>query len=369
MYLAKKYEGHNISVGIGSTTISLIRKTVVKDLTVTLKTYNIPYVDNKDSNIITIGTVQFFLIATEYPVNIYGYNLHFFLLDELDELSIDRANDCWAAVNERTRLPLPDGGENFIFVSTTAQGYKATYAIYRQLKEKKEKFVLIRGKTKDNIYNKASYYTRLYNLYNENERLAFLEGYFVNLTTGVVYPDFNEDYAVISPIEYSPTCEVFVGQDLNTGYSKATCIVKQDGILYVVKTFSFDIIGNAPETLRNNFPKNDIYWFPDCSAKEILNGYIAEMDTYNINRRFGTQNPSILERIFMVNKLLKTGRLKIFNTCQDLILALKIRQFDKMGKPEKPGGENDPSHLDDSLEYVIFRIVSSDPDFFDISRK
>ena len=36
------------------------------------------------------------------------------------------------------------------------------------------------------------------------------------------------------------------------------------------------------------------------------------------------------------------------------------------GKPEKGQGEKAPDHFCDALEYVIYRIVRSDPDFMNL---
>ena len=37
-----------------------------------------------------------------------------------------------------------------------------------------------------------------------------------------------------------------------------------------------------------------------------------------------------------------------------------------MGQPEKGKGEKDPDHFTDSVRYVIYRIVRSDPDFLNL---
>lgn len=62
------------------------------------------------------------------------------------------------------------------------------------------------------------------------------------------------------------------------------------------------------------------------------------------------------------------GLLYVFDCKEtdELSEALKVRAYDNNGKPEKPGGERDPSHFCDSIEYVIYRIVRSDPDFMDL---
>ena len=94
-------------------------------------------------------------------------------------------------------------------------------------------------------------------------------------------------------------------------------------------------------------------------------GYAMEIRNAGLQLRIASRNPSILERIFIVNKLLKTRRLVICKSAKRIVEGLKLRQFDKLGKPEKGAGEDSPCHIDDSLEYVIWRIVMSDPDYKD----
>jgi hypothetical protein len=74
----------------------------------------------------------------------------------------------------------------------------------------------------------------------------------------------------------------------------------------------------------------------------------------------------VIDRILFVNKLLERVRLALWPNCGPFSMALKMRQFDDMGDPEKRQGPNDPSHYCDSLEYVVWRIVLRDLEFFEL---
>lgn len=362
--IANRYQGHDISVGIGSVTITLAIKTIIKDLRVILKRSHSRFEFNKKENILTIGTVQFFLIATEQPGDIYAYNLHIFLCDEIDELSQSKVLDANKAIRERTRLMLPGGRIPYIMYFTTVQGYRGLYQVVQNLKAAKEKFVMVRGLTKNNTTLAPSYVKSLYAIYDENERLAYLEGRFVNLRAGRVYPDFDEATCVVDDFPSEPSDIIDIGQDLNAGFSYGVAVIKRDGVAYVHMVWSFKEIGGAPHIMRQTYPPNEILWFPDASGKEILKGYKTEVRAEDIKLRIGISNPSIVDRIFFVNKLFKTGKLKV---CRKggakLIEALKIRQFNDLGVPEKGKGENAPDHPCDALEYVLYRLVMSDRDF------
>ena len=386
-YLGK---GH-VEVAIGVPTITLFDKTIWVDLRKYLEMSKSSYSYNKQEHILTIGNIVFIIINTEEPGRIYGVNPMIFICDELDELAQDVAMEAWVAINERTRNLLPDGRKPFMVFTTTAQGYKGTYQILETLKmqnaELKEqvaageisqerydrlhnKWIHIRALTKNNTHLDPDYVDRLYLRYDENERLAFLEGHFVNLTTGRVYPEYDSEIHDIEPFEIDPSETVYIGQDLNVGFSKAVAFIKRAHILYIVRCFSFKTIVDAPYLMRSTFPTNPIEYFPDASANEILAmpDYRRELTQNSIQMRSGTVNPSILQRTFIQNKLFKLKRMFIFKIKenQPMMMALKVRQFDDKGAPEKGRGSDAPDHLCDSSDYAVYRIVNSDANFRDL---
>ena len=366
--IVRRYNGHDVSVGIGSITITLAQKTIYKDLEAILKRSHSQYRYNAKDNILTIGTVKFFFIAIEQPGNIYAYNLNIFLCDEIDELSQQKVLEANKAIRERTRLTLPGGRIPYIMYFTTVQGYRGLYNVVQTLKKAGQKYVLVRGETRFNTTLSPSYVKSLYAIYDENERMAFLEGRFVNLRAGRVYPDFDEEKCICKPFEIKSSDIVYIGQDLNSGFSKAAAVVKKDKKLYIIHGWSFKEIGTAPAIMRNTFTQNEILWFPDCSGKEVLKGYRQEIIDCGIQCRIGSANPRIIDRVFYVNKLFRLGLLKVFDTKETEIIreALKTRQYAENGQPEKGKGEDAPDHISDALEYVIYRLVRSDADFMNL---
>ena len=117
--------------------------------------------------------------------------------------------------------------------------------------------------------------------------------------------------------------------------------------------------------MRSTYPQNQIQWYPDSAGKEILKGYKQEIIDNGIQCRIGSSNPRILDRVFYINKLFKMGLLKVFDCKEtnELSEALKVRAYNDLGQPEKGKGEHSPDHFCDAIEYVIYRIVRSDPDF------
>ena len=313
-----------------------------------------------------INGVHFLLLATESPQDIYGLPLSIFICDEIDELQQRIGLMVFEAMNERTSQLLPDGRKPFRVYLTTSQGLKTIYSIYLKLLEIGADFIRIKGKTKDNLKNSPDYVSRLYSLYTREEQMAYLEGEFVNIARGSVYPDFNELLHVVDPFSIDASETIFVGQDKNIGYNKACCFIKKNKNLYMIKEFSFKSISDAPQIIRTAFPTNPIFWYPDASAAELLAGYANEIKRFDINLRVGSVNPSRLARVFVVNKMFKLNRSFVFRNNPMAILALKVRTYDDSGMPAKGKGEDAPDHIMDGWDYGEWRIVMSDPDFSDI---
>ena len=366
--LSKKYQGEDVTIGLCSTTITLLKKTVILELEKIFKKTGSVFTYNQQDNILTIGTIRFLLIATGQPTDIYGPNIHICLCDEIDELPETKAIEAHKALSERTRLTLPDGRKPFVMYFSTCHGYRGLYKIIQKLKADKLKYVKVRGLTKNNTSLDPQYVKNLYAIYDEAERMAYLEGMFVNLQSGRVYASYDEATCKCKPFEITKDMVVMVGQDLNSGFSKAAAVIKKDKCLYIVRGWSFKEVGGAPTIMRQTYPQNDVLWFPDCSGKEILKGYKQEILDNGIQCRIGTANPRILDRVFYVNKLFKMGLLKVFD-CKETDMvseALKVRAYNDLGQPEKGKGEDAPDHICDGLEYVIYRIVRSDPDFMNL---
>lgn len=163
----------------------------------------------------------------------------------------------------------------------------------------------------------------------------------------MVYPDFLEESMMVEPFEIDSGETIYVGQDLNDGFNKVVCCVIRDESLYVINTMSVPNIGDVPTILRNTYPTQAIFYFPDSAgqSRTIMNAYINELRINNIQLRMGNINPNIVERVFIINKLFKLARLFLFKGCESLAIALKTRCYDKIGKPEKGKDENSPDHF------------------------
>jgi hypothetical protein len=366
--LAERYKGHYVNIGVGGPTLIRLRQTLVRDLVNHLEMYGIPYEQNRSDNTLKIGTVQFVMLGLDNPGTIYAHNFNAFLCDELDEMEQTKCMDAFTAIQERTRVPFPDGHRAFSKFYTTAQGYKGTYQIVEQIKERGDAYYLIHSRSRDNRFIDKNWLRKMESIYTEMERRVYLDGEFANLTTGRVYYSYDEEKHRLKAVPFAiqPNDLIRVGQDFNFGYSCGTATVKRDGKIYVCKLWSFKEIGHAAKMIRTDFPSNEIEWYPDASSPDIVTGIAKEFRNYDIKINVGTINPSVVDRIFFVNHLFEAGLLYLFPNCGPLSMALKLRQFNDKGDPEKGKGPDAPDHRCDSLEYVIWRIVSRDPEYIQL---
>lgn len=214
---AYMYSKTPLTIGIIGVTIKLLTQTVLKDFKAALDQASIPYKDNAMKGQLTIGSLTFIYLAMSNPGEIYAHNFCCALVDEMDELPAEKVLEVVKAVQERcrVRMPPPFDRDPFIFFSTTAQGMGGTYQLCEYFKKRGLKYAIVRGKTEYNTSLAKSQIDLLRKLYTEEEAKAYLDGEFVNLTTGRVYSEFNRKKHVCMRFPIQPTETIYVGQDYN----------------------------------------------------------------------------------------------------------------------------------------------------------
>ena len=362
LYHAYKNSKEPITIGILGVTIKLLKQTVIADLERAFDAGNISYRDNSQAGTITVGQVTFVYLAMQNPDDIYAFNFHCAICDEIDEVPSERVQKIVTAIQERCRVVMPAGRDMpsrdpFIFFSTTAQGLGGTYQLIEYFKEKNLPYIKIRGRTQDNTNLAQSQLKLLRGLYTEDEARAYLDGEFVNLSTGRVYPEYDARVHVYMPFKVKPTDTIYVGQDFNAGYNAAVEMVERNGKIYVVNIHHWDYVGDAARRLRELYPSNKIIMIPDANGKEIMSGFMEEFEQYNVEIHWNNINPSILERITGINKAFRFGNLFIFQGLKKLEMGLETRDFDDTGKPRKGKGPDALDHHCDAFEYGFWHII------------
>ena len=358
----KDLEAHNPKVLVASKNLTFMKKTLTGLLEQDLKETNSEYSYDKAHNIITIGNVELLLIPDEDESSIYGFSCSCAYVDELDELDTQTAMAVVKSINDRCRQQIEGFRTPFMCYTTSSQGLKGTYQTVMHFQRSGIGYVLMRARTKDNIYLPKDYVENMYSIYNEKEVACLLEGQFVSIDSGLVFPDYHPDVNKLDVDLYDyvrdNSLPVYIGQDFNGFGNNAVAFAIISGAIIAVKDYEFPDIRRAPEVFRYDFPTSEILWIPDMTYKEHFVEFKKELRVFNIKIAYRSCNPLVGDRNFACNKLFVAQRLFICPMCKGMENTLMTWQKDpKTGQPSK-GGKGAPDHKGDCMGYVVHYLLS-----------
>ena len=284
-------------------------------------------------------------------------------VDELDELDTQTAMAVVQSINDRCRQQIDGFRTPFMAYTTSSQGLKGTYQTIMHFQKSGIGYVLMRARTKDNIFLPKDYVANMYSIYNEKEIACLLEGQFVSIDSGLIFPDYHKDKNMLDTDLYDYVRDnsentVYIGQDFNGFGNNAIAFAVVNGCIVAIKDYEFPDIRRAPEVFRYDFPNNKIVWIPDMTYKEHFVEFKKELRVFNINIAYRSCNPLVGDRNFACNKLFIAERLFICPMCKDTERTLMTWQKDpKTGLPMK-GGKGAPDHKGDCLGYVVHYLLS-----------
>lgn len=358
----KDLEAHNPKVLVASKNLTFMKKTLTGLLEQDLKETNSEYSYDKAHNIITIGNVELLLIPDEDESSIYGFSCSCAYVDELDELDTQTAMAVVKSINDRCRQQIEGFRTPFMCYTTSSQGLKGTYQTVMHFQRSGIGYVLMRARTKDNIYLPKDYVENMYSIYNEKEVACLLEGQFVSIDSGLIFPDYHPDVNKLDVDLYDyvkdNSLPVYIGQDFNGFGNNAVAFAIISGAIIAIKDYEFPDIRRAPEVFRYDFPTSEILWIPDMTYKEHFVEFKKELRVFNIKIAYRSCNPLVGDRNFACNKLFVAQRLFICPMCKGMENTLMTWQKDpKTGQPSK-GGKGAPDHKGDCMGYVVHYLLS-----------
>jgi hypothetical protein len=313
------------------------------------------------------GGGQIILRTMDNPGRIVGYEVADSFIDELDTMKTEDARNAWQKILARNRQKKPDGSQNTIAVGTTPEGFKFVYERWKQ-KPPSDDYELIKASTYSNARNlPEGYIDDLKNDYPTNLIQAYLEGEFVNLTSGSVYFEYdrelNRSTETIRPGE-----ALHVGMDFNVGKMAAVVFVSRDGWPHAVDELTGLLDTPAMiAALKRRFPNHAIFVYPDASGGSRKTTDASKSDLSLLEAAFtvlhNTANPLVKDRVLSVNRLIHSGgkrKLKVnYDTCPAFAEALEKQAYDKNGEPDKTMSLD---HVIDAGGYFIcyrFPVVNS----------
>jgi len=371
--LKQLYEIENAQIAIYEPTVDLIKKIMYPRFEEILGNAGVTYKLNKSEGLIeipSIGTIIF--RSLENPDRIIGYEVHHSHVDELDTLEADKAAEAWQKLLARNRkriVPRKKGIStvNTAGVYTTPEGFRFVYK--RWHKEKKDGYELIKASTYDNPFLPKDYITNLEESYPKELIDAYLNGEFVNLESGTVYPNFDPIKNHCSEIVQSTLEPLHIGIDFNVNHMSAAVGVKRYGKLMVLDeiTDTRDTPAMIDEIKARYDTGRVITVYPDASGRSVKSVDASKSDIallreagFRVNAP--KKNPPVRSRIVSVNSLLcnaKEQRRLLINTdkCPNLVDNLLEQAYDKNGNPLKT---NNVDHLPDALGYLAHRMMGVD---------
>lgn len=305
------------------------------------------------------GSGRILFRTMENPDRIVGYEVAHSILDELDTLERDKAMRVWIKVIARNRQKMLGAKfPNTVAVATTPEGFKFVWEQWEKVK--RPGYVLFRAKTMDNAANLPDgYIDNLRNSYPTQLLTAYLDGEFVNMTSGSVYPNFQRSKNHTNERIDSGEA-LHIGMDFN--------VTKMSAIIHTIRNNKpralrelVDIYDTPAMCLsiREHYPKDKyptIIVYPDASGNSRKSNNASQTDL-SLLRGAGFHvsvnptNPAVKDRVMSMNKNFETADYLV-NTdlCPMYTEGLEKQPYDKNGEPDKAGGLD---HCVDAGGYFI----------------
>ena len=357
--VSKKMEYPGIDVAYYLPTYTLIKDIAFPKFKEILNNQNISYTLNQTDKEFTTPFGRIILRSTSNPELIVGYEVGYSVIDEADIPAQKIMEQAFVNIVARNRKPLPDGTVNCTDFVSTPEGFKFLYNFF--VKNKKDNRTLIKGRTRDNKHLPTSYIETLKEIYTEQQLEAYLEGEFVNLTSGTVYHAFDRKRNH-SDREIQPKDILHVGMDFNITKMSAVIHVTDSNIITAVEevTGAYDT-ADMIQVLKERYPKQRIVVYPDASGENRKTNAsdtdisLLRKAKFKINK--SNSNPRVRDRITAVNagflnaKGESTYMVNTYN-CPEYTEALEKLPY-KNGIPDKESGFD---HVTDGGGYAFYQM-------------
>lgn len=354
----KKLSYPGIDVAYYLPTYGLIKDIAYPKFASFLDAFGIKYTLNKTDHEFITAYGRIILRSMDNPDTIIGYEVGYSLIDEADILPTKHMEDVFVKVVARLSIPLPDNKPNSLDFVSTPEGFKFLYQFF--VKKAHDKKKLIRAKTKNNPFISESYIETLELSYTEQQLEAYLNGEFVNLTSGSVMHKFSRDKNHSNRV-VKPTDVLHIGIDFNVTKMSAVVHVVDGNILTAV-----DEIVNAYDTpemcelIKSKYPKHQIVMYPDASGGSRKTSSsdtdIEIIKKYKFKVVVDSTNPEVKDRITTTNVAFcdTKGNISYFvntDTCPTYTEALEQLSY-KNGIPDKTSGHD---HIVDAGTYCAYQ--------------
>lgn len=304
--------------------------------------------------------------SMDAPESIVGFKIGNALIDELDVMKPEKARTAWRKIIARMRYK-KDGLRNGIDVATTPEGFRFVYEQFYKAPLETPDLQTLYGLIQASTYENAKflpddYIPSLRASYPPQLIDAYLNGLFVNLTSGAVYPDFSRKLNH-TDAEMLPGEPLHIGMDFNVSNMAASINVIRDSRPVAVGELTK--VRDTPtmaSMLRERYllAGHHVSVYPDASgaSTKTMNASLSDLIILNgagFKVIAPPANPPVRDRInsFNAQILSATGdRRFLVNTrlCPTLTQSLEQQVYDKNGEPDKVSGFD---HINDAQGYFM----------------
>jgi phage terminase large subunit len=299
--------------------------------------------------------------SLEVPQRIIGFEIADADIDELDTLPPAKSALAFQKVIARCRQRKPGGKPNTASVGTTPEGYRFVYERWQQ--KTSPMYQIYRAKTSDNPMLPDDYIDSLRETYPPQLLAAYIDGEFVNMTSGSVYPDFNR--VLNGSKETMQAGEpLHIGVDFNImNMSAIVNVIREDRPIAVAEHLRMRDTESMARHLAEAYPNRSISVYPDASGSQRQHGNVGTTDLAILGAKGfricvnGTNGP-VRDRVNAVNAMILNAkgdrRFKInVEKCPVTTNNLEQQAYDQNGVPEKKSGSNGTDHSNDALGYFL----------------
>lgn len=304
------------------------------------------------------GDAVIMMMSAENYTRHIGYEVAHIGIDEIDTIKKDIAEVMFQKLQGRMRV----GKTKQIYIASTPEGFSWMYDFF--VKNAKTNRRLIKARTVDNPMLDPDYIENLMADYPPQLIAAYLEGEFINLTSGTIYDSFDRraNHTDLVFAQLPPATPLHIGMDFNVNKCSAIVhVVDKDRVYAIDEILGGKNTTQMIEIIKRCYPKNPIFIYPDSSGKSQKTN-ASSTDIVLLQQAFGNQrvkyhstNPFVRDRIGAMNAMFcnaKGDRRYLVNTnkCVGYTEALEQQVYTKAGEPDK---KHDQDHPNDSAGYVI----------------
>lgn len=298
----------------------------------------------------------------ENPDRIIGFEIADADIDELDTLPQVKASLAWNKVVARCRQVKRDGKLNTASIGTTPEGFRFVYERWHN--KKSDLYVMYKAKTQDAYLLPAGYIEAMQETFPAQLLAAYLDGEFVNMQTGSVYPEFDR-FANGSDEVIQPNEPLHVGCDFNiTNMSAVVSVLRKELPHVVAEHLKMRDTETMARFLVEKYPGHSICVYPDATGGQRQHASVGVSDIAILAGKGLTvcterTNGPVRDRVNAVNAMILNAkgerRLKV-NVAQCPVVTenLEKQAYDSNGEPDKGGAGRD--HTNDALGYYLNHI-------------